>query len=810
MPYTPPGGGSISVDLGDPAYTPPSGGAISVDLGAEDGGGSTQSNAVGTANITITVPADIVARASKSSLIDVTANVVIDAPAPSGYAVTRTDVVPSISVSVGVPVPTFLSVKTSSVDATGDIVVAGVPPVSFFKGKTTQITSTGNVTVTVPEPASKTHTQKLTVTGQVIIGVPVPRFVWGTQLSVSGQVTITGHADITQRFSVRKGILGKYSYPSLTLTDYGNIVITVPAGITQKIRLHSYIEGVYGFFQTVGACVDSSYNYRVAASLSASYSLRGPVGSYVSSAYDVSLVDTVRAAVLAGYRMPIAAGLVSSYSLTSPAQVRAAAVGVYTIVQPVKVGAYVTDKYTLVQHLPVGSSVVSRYSLTSPTTVRWPIVSSYTYQLRASAGVVGEYNLTSPLRKGITLLYTSMVNNEVRRSVSGVYTSQTYGPILINSGPYAMVNNEVRRSVSGVYTSQTYGPILINSGRDAMVNGVAVSIENVQVSIAEGEFMWKCSMVLTHIADYAVFIKDLPFQVVMGGEVFEFIVDTKELSRRSPANLTAVISGLSPSAIYTEPRSAILDQSWDIAVMAGDAARSLIPGLDWQVIDWLIPEYRLAASGTSPYSVVSVIAAAIGATVESGIDGSVYVRSLHPVSVADYYTVIPEHTLLETDDIFSVSETYPSDSIYNRLIISDIEDSINDRLEWIPAYEGAWVGVVRAYLYPWRTGVWLTHTGRATNFILPPAVVLEEHTEVIEIFQGKGSAQYPIFNIVSVEYEANNVGALTVSPDASDFTVSAANPNTVIRLVYQSRSLDYPVGIVEGAPTQFLLNSPPL
>lgn len=780
MPYTPPGGGSISVDLGTPAYTPPSGGAISVDLGAEDGGGSTQSNSVGAANITITAPADIVARASKSSSIDVTASLAVSVPAPSGYSITKTHVVPSINIGVGVPVPTFLSVKASSVDATGDIDVAGVPPVSFFKGRISQVSGPGSITVTVPEPASKTHTQKLTVTGQVIVGVPVPRFAWGTQLSVGGQITVTAHSNITQRFSVRKGILGKYHYPSISLTEYGNIVVTVPSGITQKFLLHSYVEGVYKFFQTVGACVDSSYNYRISASLSSSYDVRGPVGSHVSSVYDVSLVDTVRTSVSATYRMPIVAELISNYSLVSPIQVRAAAVSVYTLVQTVKVGTSVTDKYTLVQHLPVGLSLVSRYSLTSPTVVRWPIVSSYTYQLRASTGVTSAYNLTSPLRKGITLLYTSMVNDEVRRRVSGVYTSQTYGPLLINSGPYAMVN------------------------------GAAVSIENVQVSIAEGEFMWKCSMVLTHIADYAVFVKDLPFQVVLGGEVFEFIVDTKELSRRSPANLTAVISGLSPSAVYTEPRSAILDQSWDIAVMAGDAARALIPGLDWQVIDWLIPEYRLAASGASPYSVVSVIAAAIGATVESGIDGSVYVRSLYPTSVADYYTVIPEHTLLETDDIFSVSETYPSDSIYNRLIISDIEDSINDRLEWIPAYEGAWVGVVRAYLYPWRTGVWLTHTGRATNFILPPAVVLEEHTEVIEIFQGKGSAQYPIFNIVSVEYEANNVGALTVSPDASDFTVSAANPNTVIRLVYQSRSLDYPVGIVEGAPTQFLLNSPPL
>jgi len=779
MPYTPPGGGSISVDLGLSAYTPPSGGAISVDLDADDGGGSTQSNAVGTGALVVTGHADILAVSTLVSTISAAGTLTVTANPPASYSITKVSAVGVGALTVTAHIPTFLSVKSTQVDVTAGLAVQGHSPASYFKGKI-NLVGTGAVAVEAHLPASVTHKQILSVGGQVTVVGHVPRFVWGTQLDSSGSVTVTAHADITQRFSVRAGILSKYSYPSITLTDHGQLVVTAHSGISQKFVLHAGVEAVYDFAQVVYGCIQSSYNYRLVGSVSSSYNINSPVVDSVSSSYDVRSVDTVTKQVTAPYRMPIGASVLSPYSAPAQVRVSASVDSTYTLIEHVKVGASVTDTYTLIEHVKVRQGIPSTYSMPVPSMVSNSVRGVYAYQLISAVGVTSSYNMTSPVRKGTTFLYTSMVNTPVKKSVTGVYTSHVEGALLINTGPFATVN------------------------------GLVVPLENLQVSISEGEFMWKCSMVLTNIADYMNFTKDAPFTVDIGGEVYSFIMDTKELSRRSPANISAIVSGLSPSALYTEPRSAMLEQSWDTPVMAATAAQSIIPGLDWQVIDWLIPEYRLAASGVSPYSIVSVIASAVGATVETDIDGSIYVRSLYPTPVTDYYTVLADHTILETDHIFSVSETYPSDRIYNRIVISDVEDQISDSLEWIPAYEGAWVGVVRAYLYPWRTGVWLTHTGRATNYILPPAVVLEEYTEVIEVYQGKGSAAHPIFSITSVEYEANNVGALTVSPDSSEFTVTAANPNTVIRLVYRSRSLDYPVGIVEGAPTQFLLNSQPL
>lgn len=700
MAYTPPGGGSISVELDIPAYTAPGGGAISVDLDTDEGPGG-QSNLVAAAAMTITA-----------------------------YA------------------PTFTALRATTIDAVGGLTVTAFAPARFVVGTTLELDVFGSLAIVANEPTYQaTATVAVPASALTITGY-APSFEIGDTLDTFGAVTLTAHAGITQQYRIRRGVLSKYHYPSITLDVSGTLVVSASAGHAFSMRIRRGVESIYAIRLLVSSYVDSPYRFKISKAVSSLYNVSGPVARQVNCYYDSLLTDRVASYVVSPYGMPIS--------------------------------VYHDSLYTIVSVSTVSRGISCVYTLPVAVPVRAYIAAAYGYQLLAQASIESPYNLTSPAVKGIECLYGIKLTDTIRKRVLSSYTSRDETAQIVTGRPYATVG------------------------------GTVVQIEQAEVSIAEGEFMWKGTIHLTNIGDYAAFTRDTPFTITIGAEVFHFIMDTKELSRGGPANIAAVIYGVSPSAIYDEPRSAILNQSWDAPVLASVAAQAVIPGLSWNALDWTIPAYRLAASSVSPYALVSVIAQAIGATVETDLEGSVYVRSRFPTPVPQFDLVLPEHTLTDEADIFTASESYPSDRIYNRIIVSDIEDSINDSLEWIPAYDGALVGKVRAHLKPWRTGIWLEHTGRATTYINAPTLVLEEYTEVIEIFEGRGTTAKPVYSVTSVEYEANNVGALRIDIDSTDITVVAANPNTVIRLVYQSRSMDYPVGMVEGAPTQFLLYSPPL
>lgn len=700
MAYTPPGGGSISIELDIPAYTAPGGGAISVDLDTDEGPGG------------------------QSNLVDVAA------------------------LAVTAYTPTFTALRTTTIDVVGGLSITAFEPVRFVAGTILELDVFGALVVAAHVPTYQaTATVEVPAASLTVTGY-TPSFKIGDTLDTFGALTLTAHDGITQHYKIRNSVLCKYHYPSITLGVYGSLVVSASAGHAFSMRIRRGVESIYSLRVLVSSYVDSPYRFKISRAVSSSYNVSGPVARQVNCYYDSLLTDPVTSYVVSPYGMPVSAYHDSSYTLTPVSTVSRGISCVYTMPVAVPVRAY--------------------------------IASSYGYQLLAQSSIESLYNLTSPVVKGIGCPYGIKLTDTVRKRILSVYTSRDESAQIVTGRPYATVG------------------------------GAVIQIEQAEVSIAEGEFMWKGTIHLTNTGDYVAFTHDTPFTITIGAEVFHFIMDTKELSRGGPASLSAVVYGVSPSAIHDEPRSAILNQSWDVPVLASVAAQAVIPGLSWNALDWTIPAYRLAASAVSPYALVSVIAQAIGATVETDLDGSVYVRSRFPTPVPQFDLVLPEHTLTDEADIFTSSESYPSDRIYNRIIVSDIEDNIGDSLEWIPAYDGALVGKVRAYLKPWRTGVWLEHTGRATTYINAPTLALEEYTEVIEIFEGRGTTTKPVYSVTSVEYEANNVGALSIDSDSTDITVVAANPNTVIRLVYQSRSMDYPVGMVEGAPTQFLLYSPPL
>lgn len=760
MPYTPPAGGGINVELGIPvSYTPPLGGVLAFDLALAEGasGQSTFVTAMGASLVPYAPASQTVAFAAPSLGLTLTAY------APASHSIfLNTQIAAPFGLTITAYAPTYVSQKVSAVEAfAGALTMWGIA--GQFLGINQPVTSPAPMTLTAWPVTGSAQTVTVVPELALNVSIPLPTQVLSHAVTGAAGMSLALHS-VTFKKVVKSPIIGKYSYPSITLDVSGDLTLAMPADVAQVYKVRAGILSAYFIARVVSGFIDARYSARFGQAFASSYSIYGPVRAEAVSEYRVRATDPVRVAIGSDY----------AYTVASAVQ------GRYAILANTRIHSAVTAYYSTHANTRVSGFLRGVYSAPANSKVRLSIPSPYSFQLSAVKSVGSVYSMTMPAVAGVSSPYTLTSTQTVVRAVMGVYTGRDETTQLISSAP----------TVS--------------------VGGVSVGIIEAEVGQAEGEFLWRATLVLEHVADYIAFAKDQPFTVTFGSEVFAFIMDTKELSRNSPAGVHAIVTGFSPAAVYDFPRADALDYIWENPTTASAAASMAIPGIDWGVLDWTIPPYRLAASGASPVSVVATLAAAIGATVEAAPDGSVHVRSLYPVSVRSFETTAPAHVFLESLDILSVGETYPSEKAYNRISVSDIEGDVSDSLEWIPSYDGAWVGTVRAYLFPWRTGVTLEHTGRSTTYIDPPAIFTEKHEEILEVFQGSGSTQYPIYSVESVDYEATNVGGLIFDTDSRQFTVTGSAANGVIKIVYWSRSLDYPVGIVEGAPTQFLLRSNPL
>lgn len=757
MPYTPPSAGEILVELaGTTTYTPPSAYALNVELAASESASGVTSYVTSTAGRAVT------AYSLRPSLLSHTipsAGLEITAYEPS-YATTLESIIDLASALV-ITANAVTYAATTEVEA-GGLTITALQP-TYFSGFINYLGVVGAISV-APQPAlSFTIDQNPAPSGALAIAGLVPSFSTTTDIDAVGSLYIKGKAIAGAIFRIHKEVVSAYSMPDITLDVSGSLEV---AGydVTSLYKIAAGFDIPCVLTTPVAASVEAVYHARIANAIVSTYALRAVIAAGKDSFYAIKNTQPVAKGVDCPYRFPLTKAIVSPYSLTQNTEVRKTVVSTYALKQSQTVQASVDAPYNLIVNSVVRVGVVAAYSSTE--FVRTSIVSSYA--------------LTQPVAKEVQSPYALDPVTMARVGVEGVYSLLDSQVIAITVPPYVSYAGRV------------------------------LPIEEAEVSIAEGEYAWTCTVILTNVSDYVLLKQDQPFTVVIGSESYAFIVDSKELDRGAPANYGIKLLGISPSASKTTPRKVAANYVWETAKQASEIAEELLPGIDWQVIDWGIPAYRLAMESSTPIEVVRTLADAIGATLETEIDGSLYVRSLFPVSVPSYDSRTPAHVFLESIDILNVNESYVAAEVFNRLVITDVEQSISDSLEWIEDYQDATTGIIRAFLYPWRSPVSLLHTGVPSVTIGAGSTVLEQHSEIIEVFKGQGETAYPIHHVESIQYEAQNVGALVYDIDSRSFTVGGPSFNSVIRVVYWTRSLDYRVSLPEARPTQFLLESAPL
>lgn len=752
MAYAPPSGGNIVVELSSAsAYVPPSASALNVDLAVEEGSSGDVSYITAYGALALAPAASVQATVSHSVSAS---GLTITGYVPT-YATTKTSLVSAYgTLSLASAFPAY---KARSTVGAGALSLQAHQPV-YFMGYTQTVSAQGSLSMSAGGVAKQAQTHQIPAETLTV----APQAVSFSSVSTigAGGLVLAGLPIAGEKRVVHAEVECIYFYPNITLAASGSLSLEAFSPTT-SLRIRNEIDAPCGLMAQVAAGIVCPYTYRLSAGIEGGYSVWGRLIAEYVGQYSIKPTNRVVKEVEAPYKHPIA----TAYE------------AIYSVVTAIGVRGSIDSYYSVQQAIRVLSSVESPYALRTNVRTLASIESSYTYYSLVREAIASLFSLTSPVAGDVVSPYSFEAAAKARAEVVGLYSIPASRVITIDTPPYVEYAGRV------------------------------LPIEEAEVSIAEGDYSWTCTAIITNVADYAQLRLDQRFALVIGSERYEFVVDGKELDRSAPANYGMRVTGISPSSLLASPRCVSASYAWDTVTTASGIAKELIPELSWYPIDWVLPAYRFSVQSSTPVEAVRTLAEAIGAVLESEIDGSLYVRSKYPVSVEGYADSPVSHTLLEETDILSVSESYVSSEKFNRLIITDIEQSISDSLEWIEDYAGATTGVVRAYLYPWRTAVSLLHTGVAGVSIAEPVTTLTSHEEIIEVFQGQGGTAYPIFSVSSIEYEAQDTGGIIFDPDSRTFTVGGPSFNSVIRLVYVSRSLDYRVALPEVRPTQFLLES---
>lgn len=443
----------------------------------------------------------------------------------------------------------------------------------------------------------------------------------------------------------------------------------------------------------------------------------------------------------------------------------------------------------------------SRYGLLAPVAA----LHSTVYSLDAYNPVSVAFDLPAPfgLERSFELVY------HLVGTVQAAFN--LVAPLSVSverswSLPYDLVDGAVaQRAFSVVYSLIDGAPLIGSDTITAIVDDEAIELaDESSIWMSEGDGLWKGTLVLAHPGDAHRFHFNKALVVSFCGMTFNVMVDTKQVSRTTPAGTKVSVGVVSPAAIHRAPRAARVSRVYDEDQSARTIVEGLIGPVEWRIQDWLIPANRLGMEDATPMDVVDRIMEATGAVIESYPDGTLYVRYRFEVPLEQYPTTTPDHVFTEQDDLFSVDEQNEYYEIADRFRITDIEATFGDRIEFEPDDNSGLAGQLHAFPSPWRAFE-LFHTGPLAVSLSAGVERLIEKEQQIEIVNGAGTLGYPIHSIDDVEWEVVDLGGLSFAPGSTTVQAALADGTSLCTVRYTTRAMVYETSAPQELAVQFAM-----
>lgn len=320
----------------------------------------------------------------------------------------------------------------------------------------------------------------------------------------------------------------------------------------------------------------------------------------------------------------------------------------------------------------------------------------------------------------------------------------------------------------------------------AVVDGLEVAVVSASLSHRNGDALWGASVVLAVPADQQLTPVDSAVWVVLNGRPWALLVDGLDFDGPAPAVSDRVSLRLVGRGAYLGgERAEAVDVRYPEPLLASELCAGVL-GLevDWQCADWLVLPYRLDGDG-APLEVAARLPTAIGSVLEQAPEGGWQARPLLP-SPSDLAAAAPVAVYTDMDSTINLSSSvaYYRGATAVRVRDSDLGDQ--DRIEWEPDTTWGWSGLVRFYPSPWRDPVFLQTTPGTLVWV---GDTVRELEEMVEFEGGSGAVQYPVEEVLKVEWISESLGYITVEPYRSELSVPDTGRGVAV-VTYSAHSQD--------------------
>lgn len=645
-------------------------------------------------------------------------------------------------------------------------------------------------------------------------------FVADYELLVLGNLT----AEFEARYALAQGTVRSefftsWKIPALRQQEF--------ASLWSLTGVSTDFDASYRLILGTSAEFDAEYRLKLElfSEFEAPYSLRGLVPAEFEAPY--SLRSLVQTELESSYTFNRTLGV-----FDSPYDVRGILSGVFDATYMLATGS-VQAEFVL-SHRLLGAETMQSFDATWGYTFSVEFETDWNIRGRLGAEFVGLYDLD--LRAKLSTDFDASYGLWLQASFEVEYPIR--GPSFAAFDGVYNLTNRIPQEFAAGYDMLAFDPILsVFSSRWLMpgsslfvltgepkitLRGRTIDVRSVRISRTEDQVHWIGNLQIANHDDFLDFVQGEEFTLSLFGDDYVLVVDSKEVVRSAVDSLVSSISGVSKTRDYETPRADPYSVTYEVPVTARAAAEaalsSVIPGttIDWQIVDWTIPAYRLAAEQASPLVFARTIVEAAGGVLESKKDGTFLARKKFPVATNRYDDATPDLVLAEVEDILELSEQLVPRRVYDSFRIVDVESDFQDRLEYIASESVPDSGVVNVYPSPFRTNVRLQVTSPVGEVSVAPAyqtvVSIREEAgsddegELIEVINGQGSVAYPIYSVSSLTWLSESLGGIVFEPDATTFrTTDPTVGYGLMLLKYNTRYLQYAVASSVGLPAQFIL-----
>lgn len=223
------------------------------------------------------------------------------------------------------------------------------------------------------------------------------------------------------------------------------------------------------------------------------------------------------------------------------------------------------------------------------------------------------------------------------------------------------------------------------------------------------------------------------------------------------------------------------------AHLAGDTP------VDWQCVDWRIGPGRWIANGESPLALLQTLASAVGAAVNSGPDGGLVIAPLYPVSPLYWATTEPAAYFTTTGEVITLATGEERKDGINAITVSDAGEISRGVLRLDEDDEKRRGGTTEVLVYqaPWMDNFTVTHRGNpevaSVQFMALEEPIIADEEIIIQ--DGKGQAQYPVYQIIGARWNWRNLGTPTFA-ESGEITVEPQD-ESILLLTYRTRRKRY-------------------